>query len=116
MSTPMTVKARLPSSMNRPINPRIVRMRTFMHFLLGLRRACLLPADRLDGGDLLADGSRNRRDARARRRAVQVDGARAAERHPASELRSGHAEDIAQGPQQPRVVRYVDGQQCAIHV
>jgi hypothetical protein len=63
-----------------------------------------------DGGDLLANRRGDWGYARARRHTVEMKRARAAERHPASELCTGHAEYVAQGPQKPRVIGHVDGQ------
>src|SRR5882672_11166463 len=60
-------------------------------------------ADRLNRGDsFVADGV-DPRDARARRHAVDMHGARTAQRDAASELRATHAEHVAQHPEQGRV-------------
>src|SRR5207302_1097843 len=63
--------------------------------------------DPLDGRDLLAFRSRDRRDARARRRTIQVHRARAAEGHATPELGAGESELVAQRPEQWRVRRHV---------
>src|SRR5213592_4589511 len=52
-------------------------------------------ADGLDRGDALAGRGGDRRDARAHRLAVDVDGARAAQRNAAAEFRAGHPEHVA---------------------
>src|SRR3989442_4433695 len=51
--------------------------------------------DGLDRGDALAGRGGDRRDARAHRLAIEVDRARAAQRHAAAEFRAGHSEHIA---------------------
>ncbi|MNT15419.1 hypothetical protein D3C72_1504710 [compost metagenome] len=53
----------------------------------------------LDGCDLLARRSRNRRDARTNRRAVQVHRASPAQSLAAAKLGAGHAQRVAQGPE-----------------
>src|SRR5882672_2849577 len=73
-------------------------------------------ADPLDGRDLLAFRSRDRRDARARRRTVQVHRARAAEGHATPELGAGESQFVAQRPEERRVGRHIDGQRFAIDV
>ena len=65
---------------------------------------------------VLAGGGGDRGDARARRHAIEMNRARAAQRHAASELRAGHAEYIAQRPQKARVIRHIDGECLTIHV
>src|SRR3989442_7120155 len=80
------------------------------------RLAHLVPADRLDGGDLSLRRSRDRRDAGARGSAIEVDGTGAAQRHAATELGPGHSEDIAQHPQKRRLRRHVHLLRFAIHV
>src|SRR6185369_15107860 len=55
---------------------------------------------RLDGRDLLAGGRGERRAARAHGLAVEVDRAGAAQLLAAAELRAGHAEVVAQDPEQ----------------
>ena len=52
-----------------------------------------------DRGDLLALGRGDRRDAGADGLAVQVHGAGAAQRRAAAELGAGHAQRVAQGPE-----------------
>src|SRR5438132_1120044 len=73
-------------------------------------------ADPLDGRDLLAFRSRDRRDARARRRTIQVHRARAAEGHATPELGAGESELVAQRPEQWRVRRHVHRHCFAIDV
>src|SRR5205823_12935372 len=58
-----------------------------------------------DSRDGLSRNHRNRQRARACRLSVDMDGARAAQRHAATELRTGQAERIAQDPEQ-RHLRY----------
>ena len=65
-----------------------------------LDRVAAVGGEAFDGGDGLAGDVRNRRDAGADRLAVEVDGAGAAERHAAAELGAGHAQRVAQDPQQ----------------
>ncbi|MNR44492.1 hypothetical protein D3C85_1632430 [compost metagenome] len=65
-------------------------------------------ADRFDGGDLGPHHGADRHDAGAHRVAVHVHGAGTAQRHAAAELGTGHAEHVAQHPQQGRVVVHVD--------
>src|SRR5438445_137597 len=72
--------------------------------------------DPLDGRDLLAFRSRDRRDARARRRTIQVHRARAAEGHATPELGAGESELVAQRPEQWRVRRHVHRHGFAIDV
>src|SRR3989441_3143584 len=73
-------------------------------------------ADSLDRRDLLAFRSRDRRHARARRRAVQGHRARAAEGHATPELAAGESKFIAQRPEQRRVRGDVDSHRFAIDV
>src|SRR2546425_3200298 len=73
-------------------------------------------ADPLDGRDLLAFRSRDRRDARARRRTIQVHRARAAEGHATPELGAGESELVAQRPEQWRARRHVHRHGFAIDV
>src|SRR5262249_4318723 len=56
--------------------------------------------DCLDRGDLRVADAVDRRDARARRCAVQMHRAGAAQRHAAAEFRAGHPQHVAQHPQQ----------------
>src|SRR5476649_2621226 len=67
-----------------------------------LRHVDLVRLHRFDGGDLLADGGRNRRHARADRLAAQVHGAGAAQSRAATEFGAGHVQVVAQGPQDGR--------------
>ena len=53
-----------------------------------------------DGGDRLPGHALNLRDAGAHGVTVDVDGAGSAHRHAAAELGAGHAECIAEDPQQ----------------
>src|SRR5207244_4257941 len=78
--------------------------------------AHLVPADRLDGGDLPLRRRRDRRDAGARGSTVEVHRTGAAQRHAATELGPGHSEDIAQHPQKRRLRRHVHLLRFAIHV
>src|SRR3989441_1417481 len=73
-------------------------------------------ADSLDRRDLLAFRSRDRRDARARRRTVQVHRARAAEGHATPELGAGESQFVAQRPEQWRVRGHIDRHCVAIDV
>src|SRR6266850_1591025 len=61
-------------------------------------------ADGFDGGDLLGDGRRHRRDAGAGLLPVDLDRARAAKARAAAEFRAGHVQHVAQRPQQWHVV------------
>src|SRR5882672_1882092 len=61
-------------------------------------------ANGLDRGDALAGCGSDRRNARAHRLAVEVDGARAAQAEAATEFGAGHSEHIAKHPEQRRVV------------
>src|SRR6266496_1143809 len=70
--------------------------------------ACGGGTDGLDRGDALAGRGGDRRDTRAHRLAVDVDRARAAQRHAAAEFRAGHPEHVAQHPEQRRVVVDID--------
>src|SRR5438309_9042843 len=74
-------------------------------YLLAGRR---LP-DRLDGGDLLPGRRGHRGDARADRLSVEVDGARPAERHAATKLRTGETDHITQHPEERHVRGHVHG-------
>src|SRR5438034_10957938 len=85
-----------------------------LHDLEGQPRLLYLLAgrrfpDRLDGGDLLPGGRGHWRDARANRLSVEVHRAGPAERHAATELRPGQADDIAQRPQDRHVRGHVHG-------
>src|SRR5437879_6293459 len=75
-----------------------------LHLLAGRR----LP-DRLDGGDLLPGRRGHRGDARADRLSVEVDGARPAERHAATKLRTGETDHITQHPEERHVRGHVHG-------
>src|SRR5262249_12029877 len=70
--------------------------------------------DRLDGDDLGRADAVDRRDAGPRRIAVDMHGARAAQRHAATELGAGHAEHVAQHPQERRVAVDVDAVRSAV--
>ena len=70
---------------------------------------------RFDGGDLLALGGGDRRDAGADGLAVQMHGAGAAQRRAATELGAGHAQRVAQGPEDGRGGVGVDRVLTAIH-
>src|ERR1700731_4163780 len=61
------------------------------------------PTDRLNGGDLGVSNALDGRDAGANRIAVLMYGAGAAQRHTATKLRAGHAEQVAQYPKQWRI-------------
>src|ERR1700704_2542425 len=65
-------------------------------------------ADRLDRRDLRCADAVDRGDAGGGGRAVDMDGTRAAERHAAAEFRAGHAEHVAQYPQERRVTVDID--------
>ena len=65
-------------------------------------------ADRLDGGDLGCADAVDRSDAGAGGGAVDMHRAGAAERHAAAELGAGHAEHVAQHPQERRVAVDID--------
>src|SRR6267143_1017921 len=71
-------------------------------------------ADGLDRSDALAGRGRDRRDARAHRLAIKMDRARAAQSEAATEFRAGHAEHIAQHPEQRRVVVDIDAAGFAV--
>ncbi|MNN76592.1 hypothetical protein D3C81_1929860 [compost metagenome] len=68
-------------------------------------QADLVFAHGFDGGDLLAGGGRHRRHAGADGYTIEVHGAGAAQGHAAAEFGAGHAQFVAQGPQQGRVFR-----------
>jgi len=73
-----------------------------------LHRVRAVVRDPLDGRDLACADGRHRRHARAHRLAVEVNRARAALGHPASELRPHQTDDIPQYPQQGHLRRSVD--------
>ena len=56
----------------------------------------------------------DRGDARAGGDAVDMHGAGAAQRHAAAELRAGHAEHVAQHPEQRRVAVDIDAVSLAV--
>src|SRR3984893_14802201 len=66
------------------------------------------PTHGLDGCDRSRADAVDRGDAGAHRLTVNVDGAGAAQRHPATELGAGHAEQVAQHPKQSRVAVNID--------
>src|SRR6267143_2603720 len=68
----------------------------------------------LDRGDALAGRGSDRRQARAHRLAIEVDGARAAQAEAAAEFRAGHAEHIAKHPEQRSVVVDIDASSFAV--
>ena len=57
-------------------------------------------AQALNGGDPFAGGIAHRKDATPHRLSLDVHGAGAAQTHPATELRAGQIQQIAQIPQQ----------------
>src|SRR5918999_974370 len=65
-------------------------------------------ADSFDRDDLRAADAVDRRDAGPRGDPIDVNGAGAAQRRAATELRTGHAENVAQDPEQWRVAVDVD--------
>ncbi len=69
--------------------------------------------DGRDGG--LADG-RDRRQAGARRLAVEMDGAGAAEPDAAAELAALQVQFVAQDPKQGRIPVDIDGSLQAVHL
>src|ERR1700736_6835152 len=71
-------------------------------------------ADRFDGGDLGRADAVDRRDAGAGANAAEVPGAAPPQPKAAAELRAGHAEHVAQHPQQRRVAVDVDGLNGAV--
>ena len=68
------------------------------------------------GGNPLPHCRRNGRDARARRLPVDVNRARPAQAHAAAEFRAGHAEHVAQGPQQRHVVGNIEVAGLSVYV
>src|SRR6266550_4530751 len=72
---------------------------------LGARRC---RADRLDRRDLGSADAVDRSNAGTGGDAVDMHGAGAAERHAAAELRAGHAEHVAQYPQERSVAINID--------
>ena len=68
-----------------------------------------LPTPALDRRRPACPRPRHRQDARADALAVDVNGARAAQRHAAAELRARHAEVLAQDPEQRRLGIDVEG-------
>ena len=77
-------------------------------------RALRRLADRLDRGDRALADAVDRGDAGPRRRAVDMHGASAAQRLAATELGPGHAEHLAQHPQQRGVAVDIDLMGCAV--
>ena len=75
-------------------------------------RALRRLSDRLDRGDRALADAVDRGDAGPRRRAVDMHGASAARRLAATELTPGHAEHVAQHPQQRGVD--IDLMGCAV--
>src|SRR5258708_6372728 len=71
-------------------------------------------ADRLDGGEGMADGGARRHPAGPPRDPIQVHGAGAAERDAAAELGAVHAEHVAQDPQQGHIRVRVDRLRLAV--
>src|SRR5512132_2392742 len=71
-------------------------------------------ADGLDGGDRRGAHAIDGRGTGTGGDAVHMDGAGAAERHPAAELRAGHAEHVAQHPQERGVTVDIDGPSEAV--
>ena len=65
-----------------------------------LQRMREIRGQSFDGRHVLAFDARYRRHAGANRLAVQVHGARSAQRHPATEFRPGHPQRLPQHPQQ----------------
>jgi len=65
-----------------------------------LHRVAAIPGKPLDGGNGLALDGAQGQHAGARRGAVDVHGAGAAQSHPAAKFGAGHAEVIAQHPEQ----------------
>src|ERR1051326_8638721 len=70
--------------------------------------ACRRSADRLDRRHARLADAVDRGDAGARGDAVDVHGAGPAQRHTAAEFRAGHAEHVAEHPEQRRVAIDVD--------
>ncbi len=74
-----------------------------------LHRVIAVGGESFDCGDVLARDERNRRTAGTNRLAIEVDGAGAAQRHAAAELGAGHAEGVAQDPEQRHLRHDIDG-------
>src|SRR5262249_38856440 len=81
----------------------------FLDRSAGLRRA-----DRLDSRDRRAADAVDRGNTGTRRNAVEMHRAGATQCHAAAELRAGHAQHVAQHPEQWRVAIDVDGANGAI--
>src|SRR5215510_10403600 len=71
-------------------------------------------ADRLDGGDLGAADAVDRGDAGTRRLAADMHRAGAAQRHAAAEFRAGHAEHVAQHPEERGIAVDIDAVRAAV--
>src|SRR3954447_1324800 len=71
---------------------------------------------RLDRCDLGVTNAIDRGDAGTDGRTVEMHGAGATQRHAAAELRAGHAEHVAEHPQQRRVAIDVDAPRCSVNV
>ena len=80
-----------------------------------LHRVTVVGRQALDRRHFLSDRRGDRRRARAHGRAVEVDRACAAQRHPAAVFRAGKTDVIAQYPKQRRIGRGVDGVRLAVH-
>ena len=74
-----------------------------------LQRMIALGAEAFDGGDLLAGDVAERGLAGSHRFAVDVNRAGAAQAGAAAEFRAGHLQLFADGPEQRRIVRRLDG-------
>jgi hypothetical protein len=72
-------------------------------------------ADRFDRGDRCVADAIDGRNAGAGRNAVKMNRACTAKSHAAAELRAGHAEDVAEDPQQRCVFIDVDDVVCAVN-
>ena len=79
-----------------------------------LQRMTAVRREPLDGDAPLARGAANRRHAGAHHLAVEVHGARAAQRLAAAVLRAGEAEHVAQRPEQRHLGIDVELPLCAV--
>src|SRR6201991_3909128 len=111
---------------------RVLQERRRRHDLAGLAVAALhhlqlLPrllqgcalrslSDRLDRGDRALADAVDRGDTGPRRRAVDMHGAGAAQRLAATELGPGHAQHVAQHPEQRGVAVDIDLMGCAVNL
>src|SRR5690606_20111540 len=100
----------------------VAALRYFFGDPRGLEPLPDIALEPLDGSDALPRGGRDRRAARADRGAIELDRARAAERHAAAELGAGEIEIVPEHPEERgvgrrvhRVAAAVDGESDCAH-